>query len=208
MENQWKTETQIIHKQNVPYMAIVFATINVTLFFLTEWIGETTDADFMIRMGANLPALSVQQGECWRWFTSMFLHFGFQHLLNNMVALLAVGYSLECEVGHWKYTLIYIGAGMTGSILSTYIKLHAGEIAVSAGASGAIFGTFGALLWVVIRNKGRYEGMTLKGMLFMIGMLIYYSVSEVSVDNAAHIGGLIMGFALCLVLYRKNKTDN
>lgn len=208
MEYGGNLDEEIMKERNVPYIAIIFAAINIAIFFVTEWMGETTDAEFMVKMGANTPVDSIQRGEYWRWLTSMFLHFGFQHLLNNMVALLAVAYSLECELGHWKYTVIYIIAGLGGSIVSTCENLYTGTMVVSAGASGAIFGTFGALLCVVIRNKGKYEGMTLKGVLFMLAMFIYYGISTASIDNGAHIGGLVIGLILCFILYRKKKTDN
>jgi len=61
----------------------------------------------------------------------------------------------------------------------------------------------GALLWIVIIHKGRYESLTGKGLLFMIVISLYYGITSVDVDNWAHIGGLAMGFVLAIILYRK-----
>ena len=66
-----------------------------------------------------------------------------------------------------------------------------------------IFGIIGALLWIVMIHKGRYESLTGKGLLFMIVISLYYGITSVDVDNWAHIGGLAMGFVLAIILYRK-----
>ena len=81
-----------------------------------------------------------------------------------------------------------------------------GSLAVSAGASGAIFGLLGALLWVVIRNKGRVGRLTKRGMLFMVLFSLYVGFTSAGVDNAAHIGGLVCGFLAAVLLYRKRST--
>ena len=78
-----------------------------------------------------------------------------------------------------------------------------GEYAISAGASGAIFGVIGALLYVAIRNKGRIGDISGRGILFMIALSLYYGFSSGGVDNMAHIGGLAAGFVLSVLLYRK-----
>jgi rhomboid protease GluP len=76
-----------------------------------------------------------------------------------------------------------------------------GDYAVSAGASGAVFGIFGGLLWVVIRNKGKYADLNTKGILFMIVLCLYYGISTAGVDNWGHIGGLLTGFVASIILY-------
>ena len=131
------------------------------------------------------------------------MHFGFEHLLNNMLILLCAGPILEKALGYIKYTILYLLAGVGGSTLSYLQMLKSGDYAVSAGASGAIFGIIGALLWIVICHKGRYETLTGKGLLFMIVISLYYGVSTGGIDNWGHIGGLLMGFLMGILLYRK-----
>ena len=120
-----------------------------------------------------------------------------------MLILICAGIILEGALGHVKYLLLYLIAGIGGSTLSYLQMLHSGDYAVAAGASGAIFGIIGALLWIVILHKGRYETLTGKGLLFMIVISLYYGISSVGVDNWGHIGGLIMGFLMGILLYRK-----
>ena len=88
-------------------------------------------------------------------------------------------------MGHIKYLCLYLIAGVGGSTLS-YVQMTAwGKHEVSAGASGAIFGIIGALLWIVMIHKGRYESLTGKGLLFMIVISLYYGITSVDVDNWA-----------------------
>lgn len=187
----------------IPMATIAFAAINIIVFFVLEIMGNTEDADYMMRIGAVFPNCIQNDGEYWRLLTATFMHFGFEHLLNNMLILLCAGPILEKALGHIKYTILYLLAGVGGSTLSYLQMLKSGDYAVSAGASGAIFGIIGALLWIVIRHKGRYETLTGKGLLFMIVISLYYGVSTGGIDNWGHIGGLLMGFLMGILLYRK-----
>ena len=187
----------------IPVATIAFAAINIIVFFVLEIMGNTGDADYMMRIGAVFPDCIQNDGEYWRLLTATFMHFGFEHLLNNMLILLCAGPILEKALGHIKYTILYLLAGVGGSTLSYLQMLKSGDYAVSAGASGAIFGIIGALLWIVICHKGRYETLTGKGLLFMIVISLYYGVSTGGIDNWGHIGGLLMGFLMGILLYRK-----
>jgi rhomboid protease GluP len=80
-----------------------------------------------------------------------------------------------------------------------------GEIVVSAGASGAIFGVIGALFFVVVVNKGRIEDMSARRLGFLIIFSLYYGFSQSNVDNLAHMGGIISGVILAIILYRRKK---
>ena len=171
-------------------------------------MGDTEDAVFMMNHGGMYEPLIVQEHEYYRLFTSMFLHFGMSHLLNNMVLLGALGWNLELETGKIKFLIIYLVSGLGGNLLSLYYdqSLPLGERAVSAGASGAIFGLMGALLYVVIANRGRLGRLSGRGMLFMIALSLYYGLTSTGVDNWAHIGGLVCGFILSVILYRPGRT--
>ena len=79
------------------------------------------------------------------------------------------GSRLEKYIGHWKMAVVYFAAGIGGGLLSYIMMLLSGNYAVSGGASGAVFGVIGGLLWVVIYHRGKLEGMTTKGILIMIG---------------------------------------
>lgn len=189
-------------KKNVPYVTIAFVAINVIVYLLMELVGDTENSDFMIQMGAVWPPY-VKNGEYWRLLTATFMHFGFEHILNNMLILACAGPILEQALGHVRYLCLYLLAGVGGSTLSYLQMLQKAEYEVSAGASGAIFGIIGALLWIVIVHKGHYETLTGRGLLFMIVISLYYGITSGDVDNWAHIGGLLMGFVIAIILYRK-----
>ena len=187
---------------------VALIVINVAVFLILSAMGDTEDAVFMLNHGGMYEPLIVQEHEYYRLFTSMFLHFGMSHLLNNMVLLGALGWNLELETGKIKFLIIYLVSGLGGNLLSLYYdqSLPLGERAVSAGASGAIFGLMGALLYVVIANRGRLGRLSGRGMLFMIALSLYYGLTSTGVDNWAHIGGLVCGFILSVILYRPGRT--
>lgn len=185
-----------------PFITAIFVIINVAVYLILEILGDTNDAAFMVEKGAIWPPY-IMEGQYWRLLTATFMHFGFEHILNNMLILVCAGVILEDVLGHIKYLLFYVISGLGGSILSYLQMCYSGDYAVSAGASGAIFGIIGGLLWIVIRHKGRYETLTGKGLLFMIVISLYYGVRSGDVDNWGHLGGLLMGFLMGIILYRK-----
>jgi rhomboid protease GluP len=182
-------------------ITVSIAVINVIVFLVLEIIGDTENALFMAAHGALYPSFIIEWQEYWRFLTAAFLHFGFLHLLNNMVILLCVGPIMETALGHVKYLILYLLAAVGGGVVSFLEMYLSGDYAVSAGASGAVFGIFGGLLWVVIRNKGKYADLNTKGILFMIVLCLYYGISTAGVDNWGHIGGLITGFVASIILY-------
>ena len=184
-------------------ITVFLIILNSIIFLGLEFLGRTESASFMVTVGAVYPTLIQENGEYWRLFTACFLHFGFQHLLNNMVMLGAAGQILERALGKIKFLVLYLVAGVGGCTLSYLQMLYSGEYAVAAGASGAIFGIIGALAWILILHKGQYETLTGKGMIMMLVLSLYYGASTGDVDNWGHIGGLIMGFLLAIIFYRR-----
>lgn len=180
--------------------------VNVAVFMIMTMFGDTEDAVFMLQHGAMYEPFVIEQHEYYRMFTCLFLHFGIDHLLNNMVMLGALGWNLEQEIGRVRFLVIYFVSGIAGNILSLFYDLSTGNPAVSAGASGAIFGLMGALLYVVILNRGRLGRLSGRGMLIMVALSLYFGFASSGVDNLAHIGGLVSGFILAALLYRKKKT--
>ena len=178
--------------------------INVVVFFVMSFYGSTEDVEFMLGHGAMFVPAVLEDGQIYRFFTCMFLHFGFMHLAGNMVVLMFLGDNVERAVGKLKYILIYLLGGMFGSLGSFLYALMYNQGIVSAGASGAIFAMIGALLWLVIRNKGKLEDMTTLRMCVLITYALYNGITSENVDMAAHIFGLFGGFLAAVLLYRKN----
>ncbi len=177
------------------------AATNVIVFLILYFMsGRSLDAVFVVMHGGLFSPYVLERGEWWRILTAMFIHFDANHLLNNMVIFCCVGAILERALGHVKYLIVYVLSGIGGGLLSLFMMLHTEQIVVSAGASGAVFGVIGGLFAVVLLHRGRYEGLTGKGVLFMVLLSLYYGISTAGVDNWAHVGGLVTGFVLTLFL--------
>lgn len=189
------------------YCTAALVAANVIIYLYLSLGGMTEDAGYMLEHGAMYVPYVQESGEYYRLLTSMFLHFGFQHLFNNMIMLLMIGWNLELEMGRLKFLLTYLVSGLGGNLLSGILDVQFQDYAVSAGASGAIFGITGALLYVVARNHGRLRDISGRGMLVMIAVSLYFGFSSTGVDNAAHVGGLVSGVLCGALLYRKRDRE-
>ena len=150
------------------------------------------DSEIMLSMGA-MSYETIVAGAWYQIITSCFLHFGLDHLLNNMVLLAYTGYELEKCVGSVRYALLYFAAGIIGNVASFVFYSEYGEQIVSAGASGAIYGVLGALLVVLVIKKIGTPDLSPRRIFIMIALTIYHGLTSTGVDNAAHIGGLAAG---------------
>lgn len=184
---------------------VALIVINLAVFFILTLFGDTEDAVFMLQHGAMYEPYITEGHEYYRIFTCLFLHFGINHLLNNMVMLGALGWNLELEIGKVRFVIIYFVSGIIGNLISLFYDFTLERPAVSAGASGAIFGLMGALLYVVIANRGRLGRLSGRGMLAMVILSLYFGLTSTGVDNLAHIGGLVSGFLLAVPLYRRRQ---
>lgn len=207
--HMFRKEKKAEHKRELrrsftPVNTILVAA-NLIVFGLLCTVGDTTDADFMAAHGAMTWQGIVEQKEYYRLFTSMFLHFGADHLLQNMLILMVMGCRLERIIGKVKYLIVYIGSGLISSLASLFFTLANEPNTVSAGASGAIFGVMGGVLFLILadvvqKKRNRVEEIGLTGILFMIGGALSYGFFSMGVDNAAHVGGVIGGFFLTAML--------
>jgi len=155
-----------------------------------------------------LQANAVQRGEWWRLFTVMFLHANAVHILFNGYALYLIGRQLESYYGSTRLVLIYLLCGLSGGIVSFGLNLHGNELAV--GASGAIFGLFGALAAFFGRNRrqlGPAGARQFQSLLILIVINLVIGASIPNIDNFAHMGGLVSGLVLGYVLSPVYKGD-
>ena len=181
-------------------VTVALAAANVVVFLVLALQGDTESSNFMFSHGAMWPK-SVISGEYYRLFTCTFLHFGAAHLLNNMLMLIVLGHEVEIPVGHVRFLICYLLSGLSGSLLSCFHMIRTGDYALACGASGAIFGIMGMMLTVIVAHKGRYERYTVKRLLVMIALSLYFGFTSGSVDNAGHVGGLLGGFVSCFLIY-------
>jgi membrane associated rhomboid family serine protease len=193
--------------QNTGTRSVVTPTLvalNCLVFVWTAFAGAgilKPNAIALVHWGTNFGPLTLN-GEWWRLFTSMFLHFGAFHLLLNMWALWNLGRITERLFGSAHFLLLYVFAGLCGSIVS--LLWHPGIN--SAGASGAIFGVLGGQLAFVLNPQTRVPGSISKSMATSAAVFIAYNLANgfghTGIDNGAHLGGLLGGFAIGWVLAR------
>ena len=193
-----------ISKRN--YITISIIVINVIYFLFLETHGGSTDTMVMLKYGAAFTT-NIRSGEYYRLVTSMFMHFGIEHIVNNMMILVILGSKLEDIVGHIRFFIIYMLAGVFANIASDWVQSVSGDVAVSAGASGAIFGIVGALLYALLVNRGRIRDLSLYQIVVSLALMLYAGFRTTGVDNIAHVAGAISGFLLCLVLYMGGEKE-
>lgn len=159
------------------------------------------DGDHMLRWGANLGVLTLPD-QPWRLLASCFLHWGILHLAMNMWCLWSLGEFLERLYGHVTFACVYLLCGIAGSMASLW--WHNGG-AVSAGASGAIFGVAGAAIGSL--KLGRFTNPFLarnvmSSMMAFVGYNVVFGMISGVTDNACHVGGLLAGLLLGALIAR------
>jgi membrane associated rhomboid family serine protease len=150
--------------------------------------------------GGQKTLLIQETGEYWRIFTAMFLHFGLIHLGLNMLSLFFIGLGVEMAYGKWRYLVIYIISGISGGIATYFFS---DPLVVAAGASGAIFGVFGALGVFYLMNR-RSLGAAGRGAIgnwiFWLAINLVWGVTVPNIGIIDHIGGLVGGILMGFLL--------
>lgn len=182
--------------------------VNVLLFLVINGLvrlGGMNESAVITQMGAKDNQL-IAMGQYWRLFTCMFLHSEPMHLFFNCYALFVWGQMVEKLYGRWKYIALYIVAGLIGSLASYIWSPYP-----SLGASGAIFGLLGGLLYFRQKWKEAFRRFFGPSLFIIIGFNLFYGFTNSGIDNWAHIGGLVGGFlagnALGLYGDRKARAD-
>lgn len=201
------TEYRFLHAVFTRSNQFTLILIGVNLaVFLLEWLAGgmgsmSADPSVLIAFGAKHNALIAEQHQYWRLVTCVFLHIGFVHFLLNNYALWIVGRDIEQIYGSARFLLLYVTTGVLASMSSFYFSPNS----VSAGASGAIFGLFGVMAAFAFKYRKEIPAALSKDIrrrvlpIIAINLMFGYSARGI-VDNAAHIGGLIAGVALALVI--------
>lgn len=187
-----------------PLVTPALVAANVLYFVIMAFNGAGVmepDGEVAVRWGSNFTPLTAA-GEWWRLLSSTFIHFGLIHLALNMFALYQTGHTTERLFGRGRFLALYLFAGLTGSLAS--LVWH--PVVNSAGASGAIFGVFGGLLAFVLNPRNRVPGIVMtehrNSTLLFAGYSLFFGAVHPGIDNAAHVGGLVGGFVMGLLLAR------
>lgn len=179
----------------MPLVNICIVVMNVIVFLICTFTGE-----LLYNKGAFGVKYIMVDKAYYRMFTSMFLHADIRHLFSNMVVLYYVGEIVEKKIGHIPYAIIYLLSGIAGDIFSMGYELLTEDYYSSVGASGAVFGVEGALLLLILLHHGKMEYVTVGRLAFAITFSLYCGFTSSYVNNAAHIGGVLMGFAATAVI--------
>lgn len=193
-----------------PYVTYALLAINILLFIIMVFVSGDGIYGFqtetLVKFGGNVKSL-VLNGEYWRLIASAFLHDGFLHLICNMYALYILGIQLENFFGKTRFAIIYLFSTITGNLLSL---VFADPNVVSIGASGAIFGLFGSLLYFGYYYRV-YLGTVLRTQIVPVILInLLFGIVTPGIDNAAHIGGLIGGVFISMgigVKFKSTKSD-
>jgi len=174
----------------------ILIAINFLGYLLSVILSQSVvdiDIEVLAKMGAIYGPATVLYNEWWRLISAMFLHGGMTHLLMNMFSLYLIGRGVEQYFNVKSYLSIYFISGIVGGLVS--IIVH--PISVGVGASGAIFGIFGALGGFFMAHREKIESHTrafMKDFAMIIGINLILGFLIPSIDVSAHVAGLIVGF--------------
>ena len=193
-------------RQELPIVSGILVAANVIVYLICTFTGN-----LLYNIGELDAAAVLLRREYGRIIYSMFLHAGIDHLFNNMVILFFLGAMIEKVTGHIQLLLIYLLSGIGANICSLLHKVMTMDSMASVGASGAIFGLDGVLLAWILLDRQAMPDVTPRRVLLMIVLSLYSGFTAHNIDNAAHVGGLLTGFAagalLCALRRRKRNRE-
>jgi len=191
------------------FLTYTLIGINVVLYLISALYSGTLDdlpLDKLLDLGAMNGLLVVFQGEWYRIVTAMFLHGGLMHIAMNMFSLYIVGRGVELYFNKSSYLILYMMSGLFGAMVSLY--MHPNSVGV--GASGAIFGLFGAIVGFFFYHKDRLGSQSkevLKEFIVILVLNLVLGLSISSIDLSAHIGGLLVGILGGYIISRYPKAN-
>ena len=189
-----------------------YVTFGILVVLLAVFIGEifmggSENSYTLMKMGAMQNYAVVAGHQWWRLFTAQFLHIGVLHLVSNAVIIYYMGQYMEPMLGHLKFLILYLLSGIGGNLLSLALG---SDGTISAGASTALFGLFGAMTAIGVRNMNNPLISYLGRQAFVLAIInIVLDLFAPNIDIQGHIGGFIAGFLLAIILGdRTMKTYN
>lgn len=182
-------------------VTVLILVANLLMFIVLTLNGGSENPLVLLKYGAitNLEPLA---SEWWRLIASMFLHNGFSHLFSNSFAILVFAPPLERLMGHWRYALLYLGSGLVGNIISLEMYRQSLEPHLSVGASGAVYGVYGAFLYIALFQRQLMDESSRKTLYSLLMIGVVYSLLVTQINWVAHFGGLIGGFFIYGIIIR------
>lgn len=182
-----------------PVTSLLLAAI-LAMYGVLEWAGSTKDPETLIRYGALYHAAGLPAAEWWRYFTSLFIHIGYQHLLFNGFALYVFAPPLERLLGPIHYLAFFLLTGFAGNALSQW--LTEGPY-LTAGASGAIYGVYAAYLYLGLFRKHVLDQQSRQTVIAILAVGLVYSLIVPHVNLYGHLGGFLGGLIYFALLVRR-----
>jgi rhomboid protease GluP len=181
---------------------------NVVYFIIVAITGSLSDGAHLFRYGAFVSHVELEPyglSEPWRYVSSMFMHGSIEHLLYNMFALLVFAPPLERLLGSLRYLFFYLICGIAGNAFSALVNIleNSPDLHMGVGASGAIYGVYGAFLFISIFQKSQFDESSRKTVYTILVFGVIYSLLVPRIDLWAHVGGALAGFMLYQLFYRK-----
>lgn len=199
---QKQKDYKIEFKAKVPVFTYALISINIivsALIYLYSMKSGISYSQLLMDFGAKID-FNILTGEYWRFVTPIFLHANMVHLLINCYSLYAIGVSVEKIFGRFRFLTVYFIAGIMGNLLSFMFSPTPG-----VGASGAIFGLLGTLLYFGLEKPALFRVYFGRNVLLTIFINLTYGFSKAGIDNFAHIGGLIGGFLASGIVAKPEK---
>ncbi|MCX0290291.1 rhomboid family intramembrane serine protease [Lactobacillus kullabergensis] len=184
------------------YITVSILVILFLVFLIETAIGGSENIYVLMKMGAMKNDAIIIGNQWWRLFTAQFLHIGIMHLISNAVMIYYLGVYMETIIGHWRFLAIYLLSGIGGNLLSL---AWGNDNAISAGASTALFGLFGAMTAIALQNRANPILVYLGRQSFWLALInIGLDLFAPNIDIPGHIGGFVAGFLIAVILGEKN----
>lgn len=179
-------------------ITFIFLTIMIIYFIFITLNGGSTNNETLVRYGAFYPPFILRYNEYYRFITSIFIHIGVTHIFFNGYALYIFGPQIERLMGSTKYLLFFLLTGIGGNLATFFFNF----LTLSAGASGSLFGLFGAFLYLIHRHKNMVTPEGRKSILSLLAINLALTIFIPSISVTAHIGGLVIGYLLSYVFIK------
>lgn len=183
---------------NTTFVTFGILIVLLVVFIVEIFMSGSENNYTLMKMGAMSNYAVVAGNQWWRLFTAQFLHIGVLHLVSNAVIIYYMGQYMEPMLGHLRFLLVYLLSGIGGNLLS--LALGSDKV-ISAGASTALFGLFGAMTAIGLRNMKNPMISYLGRQAFVLAIVnIALDLFAPNIDIQGHIGGFIAGFLLAIIV--------
>lgn len=180
------------------FVTLGILIVLLVVFLVEVFLGGSENVNVLMKMGAMSNYAVVAGHQWWRLFTAQFLHIGILHLVSNAIIIYYMGQYMEPIMGHVRFLVTYLLAGVGGNLFSL---AFGSDRSLSAGASTALFGLFGAMVAIGLRNMRNPIISYLGRQAFVLALInLALDIFAPGIDIWGHIGGLIAGFLLAVIL--------